>query len=86
MPFLSFQSALEEKQGITNLELLCEEFEEKEKRQVEKKELKRQKRRQKKAKSQTTCTDVEKECSDPVIIVEVCKVGFIKLCPWTLKY
>ncbi|RUS82414.1 hypothetical protein EGW08_009866 [Elysia chlorotica] len=46
----SYQMALEEKQGASNLELLCEELLEKEKRQEEKKELKRQKRRLKKAK------------------------------------
>lgn len=47
-----YQVALEEKQGASNLQLLCDELEEKEKRQVEKKEMKRLKKRQKKAKAQ----------------------------------
>ncbi|CAG5122541.1 unnamed protein product [Candidula unifasciata] len=48
----SYQTALEEKQGASNLELLCEELREKEKKQEVKKEIKRQKKKQKKAKAQ----------------------------------
>ena len=49
--------ALEAKQGTTQLELLCEELEQKERRKEEKKELKKlKKQRQKKAKMQNNCT------------------------------
>uniref|UniRef100_A0A0B7BFE8 Gametogenetin-binding protein 2 n=1 Tax=Arion vulgaris TaxID=1028688 RepID=A0A0B7BFE8_9EUPU len=60
----SYQTALEEKQGASNLELLCEELREKEKKQEVKKEIKRQKKKQKKAKAQVCTSDNSKSCPE----------------------
>jgi len=46
----SFEVAIEQKLGISQLELLCEEFKKEEEVKQQKKELKKMKRRRKKAK------------------------------------
>lgn len=66
--------ALEEKQGASNLELLCEELEKKEKRQEEKKEQKRLKKKQKKAKAQIMSTTNDKNLCPNDIDDIPCKV------------
>ena len=46
---VSCQCAVERKQGVTNLERMCEEIEEEERIKEQRKELKRQKKKRKKA-------------------------------------
>ncbi|XP_033747356.1 gametogenetin-binding protein 2-like [Pecten maximus] len=61
----SFEMALERKQGISNLELMCEEILEEERAKEQKREQKRQKRKKKKAKSNQLVLEKENCAEDP---------------------
>lgn len=75
--YRSFDLAVEEKRGISNLELLYEEISQQEQRQEQRKEQKRLKKRQKKMEKRSLCTnckhshkkevDVEEEEDEPSI-------------------
>ncbi|XP_060075990.1 gametogenetin-binding protein 2-like [Ylistrum balloti] len=69
----SFEMALERKQGISNLELMCEEILEEERAKEQKREQKRQKRKKKKAKSNQLVLEKE-NCAEDVEEETHCEV------------
>ncbi|XP_069136563.1 gametogenetin-binding protein 2-like [Argopecten irradians] len=69
----SFEMALERKQGISNLELMCEEILEEERAKEQKREQKRQKRKKKKAKSNQLVLEKENCAEDPEEEVARCE-------------
>ena len=60
-PLSALQLALERKQGVSNLELMCRELLEEEQAKEQRLQHKRQKRRKKKNKSKAETTDMEPE-------------------------
>ena len=68
--FYILQLALEKKQGISNLELMCEELQEEERVMEMRRENKRQKRRKKKNKLKQAVDELDKEnCMVCVLLV-----------------
>lgn len=63
--------AMERKQGISNLELICEELLEEERAKEQKREQKRQKRKKKKAKSAQIVDPTERQCEETSVQCEV---------------
>ena len=63
--------AMERKQGISNLELICEELLEEERAKEQKREQKRQKRKKKKAKSAQIVDSVERQCEETSVQCQV---------------
>uniref|UniRef100_K1S3Z7 Gametogenetin-binding protein 2 n=1 Tax=Magallana gigas TaxID=29159 RepID=K1S3Z7_MAGGI len=66
----SFEMAMERKQGISNLELICEELLEEERAKEQKREQKRQKRKKKKAKSAQIVDPTERQCEETSVQCE----------------
>lgn len=62
---------MERKQGISNLELICEELLEEERAKEQKREQKRQKRKKKKAKSAQIVDPTERQCEETSVQCEV---------------
>lgn len=63
--------AMERKQGISNLELICEELLEEERVKEQKREQKRQKRKKKKAKSSQIVDPAETQTEETPVQCEV---------------
>jgi hypothetical protein len=63
--------AMERKQGISNLELICEELLEEERAKEQKREQKRQKRKKKKAKSSQIIDPAETQSEETSVQCEV---------------